>query len=410
MMENVPGLAGRGQFIFDKFLNVLRRLGYQYDWRIEQMADFGLPQSRRRLVLLAGHGFKVAFPNPSHARSPKCGSDLAPWTTVRDAIHHMGAPVTLSTALGNGGPQAHNWHVVPDLQPQTKDRLKAAEPGQTWLRVDESVRPRCHQNGYDGFTNVYGRMAWDQASPTITGGCTTPCMGRFGHPDKRRYTISVREAALLQGFPENYRLVTDQMGAVCDLVGNAVPPRYAELAGKKVLEALNAHRAPKGGYEGMSRWPGNAENECTTFGGLSRGQLMSRVRSKGNKTTEKCLASLLRKARLCGWRRHQALPGRPDFAWPRAKVAVFVDGCFWHGHDCGKNVNPRTNVGAWRKKLEGNKARDRKATRMLRQQGWKVGRIWECQLAKNPVRCVARIGKMLDPGRRTGYSRNGDLR
>lgn len=247
MMENVPGLANRGEPILEKFLSILRRLGYQYEWRIEQMANFGIPQSRRRLVLLAGLGFGVPFPAPSHIRSPKPASELEPWSTVRHAIGHMPTPVTLSVALGNGGPKAYNWHVVRDLQPQTKERLRAAQPGQTWLKIDESVRPQCHQGGYNGFTNVYGRMAWDQASPTITGGCTTPCKGRFGHPDKRRYTISVREAALFQTFPENYRFLTDHMEAVCDMIGNAVPPRYAMLAGKKVLEALNRHRAQEDG-------------------------------------------------------------------------------------------------------------------------------------------------------------------
>ncbi|MEX0697609.1 MAG: DNA cytosine methyltransferase [Dongiaceae bacterium] len=245
MMENVPGLADRGEPIFKKFLKVLRRLGYRYEWHVEQMANFGIPQSRRRLVLLAGRGFRIAFPSASHVRSPKPGSRQDSWRTVRDGISHMSAPVTLSAALENGSPQSHDWHVVRDLQPQTKKRLKAAQPGQTWLKVKESLRPHCHRNGYDGFTNVYGRMAWDQASPTITGGCTTPCKGRFGHPDKRRYTISVREAALLQTFPANYRFVTDQMDAVCDMIGNAVPPLYAKLAGKKVLEALNGRRSRK---------------------------------------------------------------------------------------------------------------------------------------------------------------------
>lgn len=238
MMENVPGLVNRGKPIFEKFLKIVRRLGYKDEWRIEQMANFGVPQSRRRLVLLAGRGFSVAFPQPSRARSPKPGFGLKSWTSVRETIGHMGAPVTLKAALGNGGPQSHNWHVVRNLQPQTKERLKAAQPGQTWLKIDESVRPHCHRNGYDGFTNVYGRMAWDQASPTITGGCTTPCKGRFGHPDKRRYTISVREAALLQTFPERYRFVTDQMDAVCDLIGNSVPPLYAKLVAKEVLAAI----------------------------------------------------------------------------------------------------------------------------------------------------------------------------
>jgi DNA (cytosine-5)-methyltransferase 1 len=247
MMENVPGLAIRGRPIFEKFLRILRRHGYRCQWRIEQMADFGVPQSRRRLVLLAGRGFEIPFPAPTHSRSPKPGSELKQWTVIRTAIGHMAAPLTLDRARRNGGPEAHNWHVVRDLQPQTKVRLNAAQPGETWLNLDESVRPVCHRDGYDGFTNVYGRMSWDEPSPTITGGCTTPCKGRFGHPDRRRYTISVREAALLQTFPEAYGFATDQMDAVCDLIGNAVPPRYAKLVGKVVLAALRTHHNGKDG-------------------------------------------------------------------------------------------------------------------------------------------------------------------
>ena len=141
----------------------------------------------------------------------------------------------------------------------------------------------------------------------------------------------------------------------------------------------------------MSRWPGNADRERTAFGGLCRSQLMSRVSSSGNKTTEKRLASLLRVAGLAGWRRQQPLPGHPDFVWPTKKIAVFVDGCFWHGHDCGRNLTPRTNVQAWQEKIRGNRSRDRKVARVLRGQGWKVVRIWECQLAKNPWRQIRRI-------------------
>ena len=163
----------------------------------------------------------------------------------------------------------------------------------------------------------------------------------------------------------------------------------------------------------MSRWPGDAEKERTTFGGLLRGQLMSRVRSTGNLTTEKRLASLLRRAGLSGWRRHQPLPGRPDFVWLKLKVAVFVDGCFWHGHDCGKNVTPKTNTAAWLEKINRNKARDRRINRLLRRNGWKVVRIWECKLAKNPDHCVARIRNVLDGRRlmaRTSESKRVGLR
>jgi len=82
-------------------------------------------------------------------------------------------------------------------------------------------------------------MEWDREAPTITGGCTVACKGRFGHPDENRYTISVREAALLQTFPERYRFVTDYIDSVCDMIGNAVPPLYAKLAARKVLAAIN---------------------------------------------------------------------------------------------------------------------------------------------------------------------------
>ena len=238
LMENIPGLVNRGSEIFEKFLNVLRNNGYEDDYQVEQMANFGVPQSRRRLVLLAGRGFRISLPAATHSRSPKEGSGLKPWVTIRETISHMNKPVTLKTALQTGGPLSHNWHVVSDLLPRTKERLRAAEPGKTWLTLDESLRPPCHRNGYNGFTNVYGRMAWDQVSPTITAGCTTPSKGRFGHPDGRRYTISVREAALLQTFPEKYRFITDRMDAVCDMIGNAVPPLYAKLAAKQVFAAL----------------------------------------------------------------------------------------------------------------------------------------------------------------------------
>lgn len=240
MMENVPGIVTRGKAIFEEFLEVLDNLGYVAKWRIEQMADFGVPQYRRRLVLLAGRGFEIPLPEKTHARIPGEQSGLLPWVTVRQAIGGRTAPVTLSCARKNGGPQVHDWHVVSDLQQRTKARLRAALPGETWLRLSESIRPTCHQGEYQGFTNVYGRMEWNAVSPTITSGCTTPCKGRFGHPDRRRYTISVREAALLQTFPDNYRFATDSIEAACEMIGNAVPPVYAKIAGRQLLRAISS--------------------------------------------------------------------------------------------------------------------------------------------------------------------------
>lgn len=243
LMENVPGLADVGRTIFDRFLRRLRRAGYYASWDIFQMADYGVPQYRRRLVLVAGRGFAIPFPERTHCRAPEDGSELSTWVSLREAIYGRGAPIGLGRARKNGGPRAHDWHVVRDLQPQTKARLRAALPGSTWKAYGEKLRPPCHRGGYEGFLNVYGRMVWDQPSVTITAGCTTPAKGRFGHPDRRRSTISVREAALLQTFPEDYRFESDQIDAVCDMIGNAVPPLFAEAFGGSVRRSLNEHRS-----------------------------------------------------------------------------------------------------------------------------------------------------------------------
>jgi DNA mismatch endonuclease (patch repair protein) len=145
----------------------------------------------------------------------------------------------------------------------------------------------------------------------------------------------------------------------------------------------------------MPRWPGDSRAEQTTFGTLDRATLMARVRSCGNKTTEVRMMKELREAGLSGWRRHQALPGKPDFCWRRERVVLFVDGCFWHGHGCGKNISPATNAELWRRKIEGNRGRDRRTTKRLRAGGWTVVRVWECSLAKSPGRCLQRVAAAL---------------
>jgi DNA mismatch endonuclease (patch repair protein) len=122
---------------------------------------------------------------------------------------------------------------------------------------------------------------------------------------------------------------------------------------------------------------------------------MARVKSTGNQTTEKRLVTLLRKSGLSGWRKQQPLIGRPDFIWAKLKVAVFVDGCFWHGHDCGKNILPKTNADAWRDKIRHNKARDRHVSTTLRRRGWRVIRFWECQLKRKPDACIARLQRAI---------------
>jgi len=248
MMENVPGLAKRGKAIFTQFVEKLETLGYKVNfahrkaWQIAQMADYGIPQSRRRLVLIAGRGYSIPFPQRTHAKQADRKQRLKRWRTLRDVIGREPAPVTLSKAVKNGGPLKHRWHVVADLQPQVAARLAAAVPGQSWQGMPEALRPKCHQGEYIGFTNVYGRMAWDQTPVTITAGCLRPSKGRFGHPEKKRTTISVREAALIQTFPKRYKFPNDNMEIVCDMIGNAVPPVFGGIVGDQLRTAILARR------------------------------------------------------------------------------------------------------------------------------------------------------------------------
>jgi DNA mismatch endonuclease, patch repair protein len=149
----------------------------------------------------------------------------------------------------------------------------------------------------------------------------------------------------------------------------------------------------------MSRWPEGANKQKTTFGSLTRSQLMSRVQSRGNKTTELVAARLLRENGFKGWRRHVNLIGKPDFVWPKTRLALFIDGCFWHGHGCGRNLTPRTNAALWQQKIDTNKQRDRRNDRALRRTGWTVLRIWECSLAKDQARCVERLKRAVGNNR-----------
>lgn len=121
-----------------------------------------------------------------------------------------------------------------------------------------------------------------------------------------------------------------------------------------------------------------------------RSEVMSRIRGRGNKETEVALAGLMRRNGVTGWRRNQRVMGKPDFVFRRERVAVFVDGCFWHG--CPKHANmPANNRQFWKKKLTGNKRRDKVVNRALRKAGWKVIRIWEHALVRNPAHCLHRL-------------------
>ncbi len=117
------------------------------------------------------------------------------------------------------------------------------------------------------------------------------------------------------------------------------------------------------------------------FNKEKRSQIMSAVHSKQNKSTEIKLIKIFKKNGIIGWRRNYKVKGHPDFVFPDKKIAIFVDGCFWHGHDC-RNTRPADNAEFWQKKRERNMRHDKEITALFEKRGWTVIRIWECELKK----------------------------
>ena len=115
-----------------------------------------------------------------------------------------------------------------------------------------------------------------------------------------------------------------------------------------------------------------------------RSEVMRAVKSRGNKSTELKLIEIFKAEKIIGWRRNYKLLGKPDFVFPKQRLAIFLDGCFWHGHDC-RNTKPADNADYWRVKIERNKQRDELVSKTLSEKGWTVLRIWECQITKKAL-------------------------
>ena len=221
MLENVPGLAENLRF--QKFYSGLRSLGYKIKWSVLDTADFGVPQRRRRLVLLA-----AKCSDPSFAAKER---RLA---TVRQFINTLSPPTRSRDPL-------HNYPVNRSKKVRQIIR-RIPRNGGSRAALGKRAQLRCHRS-FDGFSDVYGRMAWDAPSPTITSGCINPSKGRFVHPEANR-AITLREAALLQTFPKSYRFAFENNRyAIALLIGNALPPEFIRRHAAALKEVLRSEGA-----------------------------------------------------------------------------------------------------------------------------------------------------------------------
>lgn len=220
LMENVPGLATDPRI--KKFQSQIRNLGYESCVEVLDAADYGTPQRRRRMVLIATLGG-----NPVFGDMPKYRKSVA-W-----ALRRLELPEESNDEL-------HNYKVERSKDVQKLIRRIPLDGGSR-TDLPEKFQLECHKN-CDGFKDVYGRMHWDRPSPTITGGCINPSKGRFLHPEQHR-AITLREAALLQGFPKNYKFSMDRgRYPAAQMIGNAFPPKFAQLHATALLNALSIER------------------------------------------------------------------------------------------------------------------------------------------------------------------------
>lgn len=237
-MENVPELEERGSDVFQRFIRTLESCGYSVAKKVVHCEHYGVPQARRRLVLLASRLGAISIPEGRY-RSP------SRWKTVRQAIGSL-SPLA-SGAVDPGDP----LHVASSLSPTNLERIRATpRDGGTRRDWPEHLLLPCHRRSTgERYRSIYGRMWWDKPAPTITTLCTGLGNGRFGHPRQNR-AITLREAALLQSFPRDYEFWPSEKKlnrrAVGRMIGNAVPPKLAEALGEALLRHLEAASAARG--------------------------------------------------------------------------------------------------------------------------------------------------------------------
>jgi len=226
-MENVPEVLQHE--VFDEFVLSLQSADYSVQHNVLYCPEFGVPQQRKRLVLLASRFGPIQMPKPTYAPLN--------FKTVRDTIGELP-----KISAGESDPR-DGIHRACKLSDINLKRISASTPGGTWRDWPEELRAECHRaDSGETYPSVYGRMHWDAPAPTVTTQFFGFGNGRFGHPEQNR-AISLREGAMIQSFPEGYkfhaprqRLSAQRLGK---LIGNAVPVKLGEAIGRAIKKHLS---------------------------------------------------------------------------------------------------------------------------------------------------------------------------
>ena len=221
MMENVPGLVEYD--LFKKAVSILQdELNYKIDFKIVNVKNYGVPQSRKRLVLVGSRLGEIKVAKPLNKKQ-----------TVRQTIWDLPLPE-------NSNDPIHK--IFPTHQPAIQRRIELTpKNGGSRKDLPKEYSLKCHEADNIGFNDVYGRLRWDDYSSTITGGCLNPSKGRFLHPEQNR-NISAREAAMLQSFPADYKFPIDiPRSNLALLIGNALPPTFSYYQSENIKLHLSQY-------------------------------------------------------------------------------------------------------------------------------------------------------------------------
>lgn len=225
-MENVPQLAKEP--VFNNFIELLKSEGYYIDWKVVYAPDYGIPQNRKRLLLLASKLREIELIPETHTEEN--------YPTVRQAIGDL---PEISAGETFSGDPLHRSRKLTDINLQ---RIRSSIPGGTWKDWDKELLPNCYRKKSGStYGSVYGRLEWDKPSSTITTQFLGYGNGRFGHPEQDR-ALSLREGAILQSFPSDYRFFKEEdtysTQQLAMQIGNAVPPKLGEVIGISIRKHL----------------------------------------------------------------------------------------------------------------------------------------------------------------------------
>lgn len=223
-MENVPTVAKHK--VFQSFVQTLRELDYTVWSSVVDSSQYGVPQTRRRMVLLASRFGEIRMIDPTH-KKPK---------TVRQSIKRLRA-----LQAGEAAPR-DKLHITSSLSNKNLQRIRVSKPGGTWRDWPDHLVADCHRtDSGKTYSSVYGRMKWDEPAPTMTTQCYGFGNGRFGHPEQDR-AISLREAAILQSFPRNYKFIPKDVEVsfkvLGRMIGNAVPVDLGRAIARSIKQHL----------------------------------------------------------------------------------------------------------------------------------------------------------------------------